>query len=130
MVERRAAGEPLEYILGWAEFCGLHIAVDPGVFVPRRRSGLLVREGVLRCRPGSVVVDLCCGSGAVGMAVAAACPEAVLYAADIDPAVVRCARCNLGADGLEVQRRVADGAPDWLAAGGGCSSRRVARRPR
>ncbi|MFD0787094.1 putative protein N(5)-glutamine methyltransferase, partial [Micromonospora azadirachtae] len=42
LVERRIAGEPLEYLLGWAEFCGLRIAVDPGVFVPRRRTALLV----------------------------------------------------------------------------------------
>jgi release factor glutamine methyltransferase len=38
MVDRRAAGVPLEHVLGWAEFCGLRIAVDPGVFVPRRRT--------------------------------------------------------------------------------------------
>ena len=37
MVDRRAAGQPLEYVLGWADFCGLRIAVDPGVFVPRPR---------------------------------------------------------------------------------------------
>ncbi len=98
LVERRVAGEPLEYILGWAEFCGLRVAVDPGVFVPRRRTGLLVREAVTRCGPGSIVVDLCCGSGAVGMAVCAARTEARLYAADIDPAAVRCARRNLGPD--------------------------------
>lgn len=42
MVERRAAGLPLEHVLGWAEFCGLRIAVDPGVFVPRRRTEFLV----------------------------------------------------------------------------------------
>ena len=46
MVTRRIAGEPLEYIVGWAEFDGLRIAVDPGVFVPRRRTELLVREAV------------------------------------------------------------------------------------
>ena len=42
MVGRRAAGEPLEQVIGWAEFCGLRIVVDPGVFVPRRRSEFLV----------------------------------------------------------------------------------------
>src|ERR1700737_2333635 len=44
MVDRRAAGLPLEHVLGWAEFCGLRIAVDPGVFVPRRRTEFLVRQ--------------------------------------------------------------------------------------
>ncbi len=44
MVDRRVAGLPLEQVLGWAEFCGLRIAVDPGVFVPRRRTEFLVRQ--------------------------------------------------------------------------------------
>src|SRR3979409_941883 len=44
MVDRRAAGLPLEHVLGWAEFCGLRIAVDPGVFVPRRRTEFLIRH--------------------------------------------------------------------------------------
>jgi len=44
MVERRVAGEPLEAIVGWASFCGLRIVVAPGVFVPRRRTELLVAE--------------------------------------------------------------------------------------
>src|SRR5919199_5716247 len=46
LVARRAGGEPLEQVLGWAEFCGLRIEVAPGVFVPRRRTGLVVREAV------------------------------------------------------------------------------------
>ena len=46
MVARRAAGQPLEHVVGWAKFCGLRIAVDPGVFVPRRRSEFLVRQAV------------------------------------------------------------------------------------
>jgi release factor glutamine methyltransferase len=172
LVERRVAGEPLEQVLGWAEFCGLHVVVEPGVFVPRQRTRLLVREGVALAGPGSVVLDLCCGTGAVGAAIAAAVPGVELHAADVDPAAVRCARRNVpgavyagdlyealpgtlrgrvdvlvanapyvpteaialmppeardhearaaldgGADGLDVQRRVAAGAPSWLAPGG------------
>ena len=102
MVERRAAGVPLEHVLGWAEFCGLRIAVEPGVFVPRRRTELLVREAVALVRPGAVVVDLCCGSGAVGAAVAAAVGPVELHAADVEPAAVRCARRNLGPVGGHV----------------------------
>jgi release factor glutamine methyltransferase len=174
MVRRRAGGEPLELVVGYADFCGVRVRLRPGVFVPRVRSELLVRLGVTAARatPAAVVVDLCCGSGALGMAVAAQAPLSVLYAADHDPAAVACARDNLGsrvyqgdlytalptslrgrvdvllanvpyvasahlallpaearvyepraaldggADGLDVFRRVAVGAPRWLAPGG------------
>jgi release factor glutamine methyltransferase len=192
MVERRAAGLPLEQVLGWAEFCGLRIAVDPGVFVPRRRTEFLVEQAVFlvgggggdptppnppnppgpSARPDAIVVDLCCGAGAIGAALAAAVEHAEVHAVDIDPAAVRCARRNVpgqvyegdlyqplparlrgqvaivaanvpyvptgeiaflppearaheprvaldgGPDGLDVLRRVAAGAPDWLAPGG------------
>jgi release factor glutamine methyltransferase len=173
-VQRRVAGEPLEVILGWAGFCGLRIAVHPGVFVPRQRTRLLVEEAARLLRPGAVVLDLCCGTGAVGAVLASRVPGLELYAADSDAAAVRCARANLadacrvfqgdlfaplprelqgrvtvltcnapyvpseaialmppearlhepraaldgGPDGLDVQRRVADEAPTWLAPGG------------
>ncbi|WUH95393.1 putative protein N(5)-glutamine methyltransferase [Streptomyces sp. NBC_00433] len=179
MVVRRAGGLPLEHVVGWAEFCGLRIAVDPGVFVPRRRTELLVREAVALARAaraeGGTVVDLCCGTGAVGAALAAALAPTELHAADLDPAAVACAARNLagvggrvhrgdlfaalpaalrgtvdllaanvpyvpsgavgllpaeardhealialdgGHDGLDVMRRVAASAADWLAPGG------------
>lgn len=197
MTDRRIAGFPLEQVLGWAEFCGLRIAVDPGVFVPRRRTEFLVGRAaaLVRARgtagPRPVVVDLCCGTGAVGAALAAAVngpapgtpaaappsvpPRIDLHATDIEPAAVRCARRNIrpgtgqvyegdlytplppalrgrvdllvvnapyvptdaigllppeardheprvaldgGADGLDVQRRVAADALRWLAPGG------------
>lgn len=177
MVRARAEGRPLEHVVGWAEFGGLRIAVDPGVFVPRRRSEFLAATAAALTTAGAVVVDLCCGSGALGAAVAHGAPHPVrLYAADLDPAAVRCARRNLapfgarvyegdlfealpagelrgsvdvllanvpyvptgdiellppearlyearpaldgGTDGLDVLRRVAAGAPQWLAPGG------------
>jgi release factor glutamine methyltransferase len=102
MVEGRASGLPLEHVIGWAEFCSLRIAVDPGVFVPRHRTEFLVRQAAARLRPGAVVVDLCCGTGAVGAALAAAEGRIELHAADIDPAAVRCARRNLAAWGGHV----------------------------
>jgi release factor glutamine methyltransferase len=102
MVDRRAAGHPLEHVLGWAEFCGLRIAVDPGVFVPRRRTEFLVHQAVALARPCSVVVDLCCGSGALGAALGAVLDRVELHAADIDPAAVRCARRNVTAVGGRV----------------------------
>ncbi|KRE53335.1 hypothetical protein ASG92_07340 [Arthrobacter sp. Soil736] len=174
-VERRVGGFPLEHILGWAEFCGLRIAVDSGVFVPRRRTEFLVSEAAAllaalasgpdgadrhspvprsadrrsadpqarahaiapveaaspsavlqpvpsvnagvasptdaagmtvasgigaRSRPFAagperIVVDLCCGSGAVATALAAAVTGIELHAADVDPSAVRCARGNV-----------------------------------
>jgi len=177
LVARRVAGEPLEHVLGWAGFRGLRLAVEPGVFVPRRRTEFLADQAIRLAAPGAVVLDLCCGSGAIGAALAAALTPALgaveLHAADIDPAAVRCARRNLpggrvyagdlydplppslrgrvtvlvanvpyvptgaigllpadareheppvaldgGADGLDVLRRVAAGAPAWLAPGG------------
>ncbi len=175
MVERRACGLPLEHVLGWAEFRGLRIAVDPGVFVPRRRTEFLVAQAAALAGREAVVVDLCCGSGALGAALAAHLDRVELHAADIDPAAVRCARRNVahangvvyegdlyaplpaalrrrvdvllanvpyvptgevgllpaearvhearvaldgGSDGLDVLRRVTEGAPQWLAAGG------------
>ncbi len=102
LVDRRAAGEPLEYVLGWAEFCGLRIAVDLTVFVPRRRTEFLADQAVALARPGTVVVDLCCGSGALAAALAAAVPGAVVHATDIGPAAVGCARRNLAAAGGQV----------------------------
>jgi release factor glutamine methyltransferase len=97
MVDQRVAGWPLEHVLGWAEFRGLRIAVDRGVFVPRRRTEFLVGQAVAVARPGDVIVDLCCGAGAIGIALATAVPRAELHAADIDPAAVRCARRNAAA---------------------------------
>jgi release factor glutamine methyltransferase len=98
-VARRVAGEPLEYILGWVEFCGMRIAVTPGVFVPRRRSEALVREAARLLGAGAganpIVVDLCCGSGAIAAAIVARVPSATVYACDIDPVAVACARTNL-----------------------------------
>lgn len=174
LAARRIAGLPLEQVLGWAEFAGLRVVVEPGVFVPRRRTELLVREA-LRLVTGraAVVADLCCGSGAVAAALAAAAPGLELHAADVDPAAVRCARRNLpgaavhegdlyaalppdlrgrvdvlvanapyvpsdairlmppeardheprsaldgGKDGVDVHRRIAAGALDWLAPAG------------
>ncbi len=121
MVERRAGGLPLEHVLGWAEFCGLRVAVDPGVFVPRPRTEFLLRQATALATTPSplapapyvpqlttptssgvrpvVAVDLCCGTGALGAALVAALERVELHASDIDPAAVACARRNLAAGG-------------------------------
>lgn len=224
MLARRIEGQPLEHIVGWAQFHGQRIQVGPGVFVPRRRSEFLVERAlavlfaddlfdgdgdgdgdVARATVGgpavssppastseshrAVVLDLCCGSGAIGAALAQALEQrrsaghtaysgnlgCHLHAADIDPAAVACASENIadvlgaaycgdlfaalpeslrgridmivanapyvpseaiefmpaeariyepdsalngGVDGLEMHRRIAEEAPQWLAPGG------------
>lgn len=97
MVARREAGEPLEVVLGHATLAGVRVELDPGVFVPRRRSELLVRLGreAVRSWPSPVVLDLCCGSGAVGVAVVSVLHRFDLHAADVDPVAVACARRNV-----------------------------------
>lgn len=101
LVARRCAGEPLELVVGWAAFAGLRVTVAPGVFVPRRRTELLVAvvDGLLQARGVQggppVVVDLCCGTGALAAAVQARWPHADVHAADVDPAAVACARRNV-----------------------------------
>ncbi|MER7951758.1 putative protein N(5)-glutamine methyltransferase [Streptomyces sp. NPDC096079] len=95
MVERRASGLPLEHVVGWADFAGLRVEVDGGVFVPRRRTEFLVGRAVELARPGAVCVDLCCGSGAAGAVLLAEVEGAEVHASDIEPAAVRCARRNV-----------------------------------
>ncbi|MBD8726521.1 putative protein N(5)-glutamine methyltransferase [Frigoribacterium sp. CFBP 13707] len=109
MVRRRVAGEPLEQVLGWASFDGLRVPVVPGVFVPRRRTELLVDVAdalldgtgagapVRRGAPARpVVVELCCGVAAVSAALLHRRPGLDLVAADLDPAAVGRARRTLG----------------------------------
>ena len=114
----RVGGLPLEHLVGWAELDGRRWLVAPGVFVPRQRSELLVREAAARAAAGAgaaaargadgapgtspvLLVDLCCGCGALGGAVAArllaAGHDVELHAADVDPAAVTCAHDNLKA---------------------------------
>ncbi|HEX7739551.1 MAG TPA: putative protein N(5)-glutamine methyltransferase [Marmoricola sp.] len=93
LVRRRCAGEPLEHLLGFVEFCGRRYRVSPGVFVPRQRSALLV-ETAGRIG-GAVVLDLCCGCGALGLAVRAQLGAGIrLVATDLDPLAVADARAN------------------------------------
>jgi release factor glutamine methyltransferase len=118
MVERRVAGEPVEAIVGWVSFCGLRIVVTPGVFVPRRRTELLVAEalrivqwqmvGISPDRQPeptglSTVVELCCGTAGVAAAILAgvgtSAGELEVHAADVDPAATACARENIGGQG-------------------------------
>jgi release factor glutamine methyltransferase len=147
LVAHRVAGLPLEQVLGWAEFRGLRIVLAPGVFVPRRRTEFLVEQALAEQalaeqalaervlaeaalaadRRGPLVLDLCCGSGAVGLAVATelaarsvaterAIEPVELHAADVDPAAVECARRNLAGVGGRVHLGdLYEALPDELA---------------
>jgi release factor glutamine methyltransferase len=100
MVDRRVGGTPLEHVVGWSEFCGRRVFVEPGLFVPRRRTEFLVRQAVELARsPAPVIVELCCGTGAVGATLVASLDRARLYAVDVEPAAVRCAYRNISAAG-------------------------------
>ncbi|GAA3819140.1 putative protein N(5)-glutamine methyltransferase [Nocardioides panacisoli] len=95
LVARRAAGEPLEQLLGWVDFAGTRVLVGPGVFVPRQRTALVVDVATTLLGKGDVVVDLCCGAGALGAAVAARVPGVEVHAVDVEPPAVAWARRNL-----------------------------------
>ncbi|RJK95339.1 putative protein N(5)-glutamine methyltransferase [Vallicoccus soli] len=105
LAARRETGEPLEHVVGWARFLGLRVAVGPGVFVPRPRTELLGARALHLVRdlaPGAVVVELCCGAGALALAVALAAPHLEVHAADVDPGALAWARRNLEPVGAAV----------------------------
>jgi release factor glutamine methyltransferase len=100
LLARRAQREPLQYLLGTQEFCGLEFEVEPGVLIPRPETELLV-ETAVRCagtQPAAgrrpVIVDLGTGSGCIALSLARRLPLAVLYAADCSAEALRVARRN------------------------------------
>ena len=92
MVRRREGGEPVEWIVGWAPFCGLRVGMSAGVYVPRVQTEVLAAAAADRVRPGAIAVDLATGSGAVAMVLAAA--GASVVATEVDPIAAACARAN------------------------------------
>jgi release factor glutamine methyltransferase len=105
MVARRAAGEPLQYVIGWAPFGRLRLRVGPGVFVPRPETEALADRAAafLRTRPARrVAVDLCTGSGAIACFLAAEVPWARVLATELDPAAVVWAAANTDRWGVEL----------------------------
>jgi release factor glutamine methyltransferase len=115
---RRAAREPLQHLLGTAVLGPVEVAVGPGVFTPRPETELLFEWGVaaLAGTPAPLVVDLCTGTGALALAVAAARPDAVVHAVEVDPAALTWAQRNIADHGDTVTLHAADvRAPDLLA---------------
>jgi release factor glutamine methyltransferase len=104
LVERRSRREPIAYLTGHREFYGLELAVTPAVLVPRPETETLV-DWALRhvCHQSGRVVDVGCGSGAVGLALAHVGPKVwTIEAVDIDPAAVELTRRNAVRLGLPV----------------------------
>lgn len=91
-VARRAAGEPVELVVGWVEFLGRRLVVAPGVFVPRRRTELLARTTLARAAAPVVVVEMCCGVAPVAAVLEGTTAE--VHAADLSPVALACARRN------------------------------------
>ncbi|WP_141014865.1 putative protein N(5)-glutamine methyltransferase [Nocardioides sambongensis] len=109
LTRRRVAGEPLEYVVGWVAFDGHRIHLEPGVFIPRQRTTWLVEIAGEHLPPtGATVVDLGCGSGALGVALAHRFPGLVVHAVDIDPTAVAVARANLAASPAAARAHVGD----------------------
>ena len=118
LVDRRAAGEPFAYLVGEREFHGLRLAVDAAVLVPRPDTETLVGWALeqLAGPLGSIarprVVDLGTGSGAIALAIKAACPHAEVWAVERSPAALAVASTN--AQRLRLDVRFAQG--DWWRA--------------
>ena len=95
---RRLRGEPLAYIAGSWEFCGLQILVSPAVLIPRMDTEVLVFTAVQLLKeqvPEPRILDLCCGSGCIGCALAHELPSARVIFADISPEALSVARKNV-----------------------------------
>lgn len=110
LLDRRAAREPLQHLLGTAAFRHVELAVGPGVFVPRPETELLAGwaiEQVLADRSSAtapVVVDLCTGSGAIAKAIADEAPHARVHAVELDEPALRWAEQNLAGTGVELRQ--------------------------
>ncbi|AKU91953.1 peptide chain release factor N(5)-glutamine methyltransferase [Vulgatibacter incomptus] len=93
-IERRAAGEPTAYILGRKEFHGRDFLVDSRVLIPRPETEELVAIGLRSLAPGARVLDLCAGSGCVGLTIAAEREDVKVDLVELDPGAAEVARAN------------------------------------
>ncbi len=102
---RRAAREPLQYLLGSQDFCGLEFEVDPSVFIPRPETELLVDELARRLRADEPVLlaDIGTGSGCIAVAAARMLRYASVYAVDLSEAALQVAQRNIRRHGVQAQ---------------------------
>jgi release factor glutamine methyltransferase len=94
IVARRLTGEPLAWITGHVQFCGVAVRVDPGVYVPRPQSRELAHRAVALLPEEGTAVDLCTGTGAIAKVLSTAHPRARVVGSDVDRHAVTCARSN------------------------------------
>ncbi|MCR4576000.1 MAG: peptide chain release factor N(5)-glutamine methyltransferase [Lentisphaeria bacterium] len=102
-VQRRLDGEPLQYIMGDVDFHCVNLFVGPGVLIPRPETEQLVDIALDHLAIDGPVLDLCTGSGAIALAIAASRPSRDIYGTDISPQALEWAeknRCKLHADNL------------------------------
>ena len=98
LLERRLAGEPVAYLIGEWEFYGLGLDITPDVLIPRMDTEVLAERAILLARAageGARVLDLCAGSGCVGLAVAANVPGCRVVLADVSEAALRLCKQNV-----------------------------------
>lgn len=103
LVKRRAAHEPVAYLVGKREFFGLDFEVGRGVLIPRPDTETLVVQtlAIAKTLAAPRVLELCTGSGCIAVAVAKNCPLALVSTVEIDSAVCEYARRNIAKHGLE-----------------------------
>ena len=94
MMARREQREPLQYILGSQSFMGFSFKTDPRALIPRNDTEALCEEALRHIRPGDRVLDLCTGTGALGIAIQKLCPKAIVAATDISEAALSLAEEN------------------------------------
>ncbi len=128
MARRVAQGEPVQYVLGAADFCGLSVGVAPGVLVPRPETEELVawvaEDGARAPRPAGALrfLDIGTGSGCIALALKSRFPGAEVAAWDVSPAALRIARANAARLGLDVGFELRDVLAPVAPAGGGFSA--------
>ena len=106
LVRRRLAGEPVAYIIGEWEFYGLPLDISRDVLIPRMDTELLAERGILKAREsgeGARVLDLCAGSGCVGLAVAANAPDCRVVLAELSEGALRVCKQNVRRNGLNAR---------------------------
>lgn len=115
LVVRRAAREPLQHLTGVAYFRYGEVAVGPGVFVPRPETELLAGWAIEQATSGSLVVDLCTGSGVIAKAIAEEVPGARVHAVELSEDAHAWAARNLAGTGVDLRLGDAFTAFDDLA---------------
>ena len=105
LIQRRRSREPLQYILGTVYFRGMEFQVSPEVLIPRPETELLAEWAAeeMQGRPSPEILDVCCGSGCLGLSMKRALPGGKVTLSDLSPGAVRIARLNRDRQGLEAE---------------------------